>query len=47
MTLNMPFEGFKSPEMPHGISSAPEVFQRLISEFFERLQSPDIVINDD
>lgn len=45
MTVNTPFEGFKCLEMPCGIISTSEIFQRVILYIFEGPRDPDIAIN--
>lgn len=47
MTSNIPSEGLKTYKLPFYISSVPGVFHRVISQIFEGLHGPDIVINND
>ena len=47
MTSNIPFKGLKTHKLPFDVSSVSEVFHRVISQIFEGLHDPDIVMNDD
>lgn len=45
-TFNTPFGRYKYLRMPMGISSAPEIFQRRISQLFEDVEGCDVIIDD-
>ena len=45
-TFNTPFGRFRWKCMPFGISSAPEVFQRLIHQLIEGLKGVEVVADD-
>ncbi|XP_060083465.1 uncharacterized protein LOC132563689 [Ylistrum balloti] len=45
-TFNTPFGRYKFLRVPFGISSAPEVFQRAMSEVFKDLDGVETIVND-
>jgi len=47
MTSNTSVEGLKTHKLPFDIRSVPGVFHRVISQIFEGLHGPDIVMTDD
>ncbi|KAK3093011.1 hypothetical protein FSP39_010012 [Pinctada imbricata] len=45
-TFNTPFGRYKYRRMPFGISSAPEVFQKRISEIFDDIEGCEAIMDD-
>nr|XP_054768172.1 uncharacterized protein K02A2.6-like [Lytechinus pictus] len=45
-TFNTPFGRYKYIRMPFGINSAPEIFQRTMSQMLEGLEGVDVVMDD-
>ena len=45
-TFNTPYGRYKYLRMPMEISSAPEIFQRRISQLFEDVKECDNIIDD-
>ncbi len=45
-TFNTPFGRYKFNRLPFGISSAPEVFQRVMHQMFDRIDGCEIIIDD-
>ncbi|KAK3755128.1 hypothetical protein QZH41_005886 [Actinostola sp. cb2023] len=45
-TFNTPFGRYKFNRMPFGINSAPEVFQRRMSQAFEDIEGCDEIVDD-
>ena len=45
-TFNTPFGRYKFKRLPFGISSAPEVFQRIMHQMFDRIDGCAIIMDD-
>ena len=45
-TFNTPFGRYKFKRLPFGLSSAPDVFQKVISEMFESIEGVEVVVDD-
>ncbi|XP_048747335.2 uncharacterized protein K02A2.6-like [Ostrea edulis] len=45
-TFNTPFGRYRYKRMPFGISSAPEVFQKRMSQIFEKIEGCDVIMDD-
>lgn len=45
-TFNTPFGRYKFNRLPFGISSAPEVFQRVMHQMFDRIDGCEIIMDD-
>ncbi|XP_061193379.1 uncharacterized protein K02A2.6-like [Saccostrea echinata] len=45
-TFNTPFGRYKYLRMPMGINSAPEIFQRTVSQLFEDIDGCEIIMDD-
>ena len=45
-TFNSPFGRYRFKRLPFGISSAPEVYQKVISEIFEGLDGVECIVDD-
>lgn len=45
-TFNTPFGRYKFKRLPFGLSSAPDVFQRVMSEMFEDIEGVEVVVDD-
>lgn len=45
-TFNIPFGRYHWLQMPFGISSTPEVWQRTVHEFVEGLQGVEVIVDD-
>ena len=45
-TFNIPFRRYKFKCLPFGLSSAPDVFQKVMSEMFEDNEGEEVVVDD-
>ena len=45
-TFNIPFGRYSFKRLPFGITSAPEVFQRVTTELFERIAGVEVIVDD-
>ncbi|KAK3103001.1 hypothetical protein FSP39_015684 [Pinctada imbricata] len=45
-TFNTPFGRYRYKRMPFGICSAPEVFQKKMSQIFENIEGCDVIMDD-
>ena len=45
-TFNTPYERYRFIRLPFGTKSAPEVFQHLMSEFFEDVEGVKAIVDD-
>ena len=45
-TSNTPFGRYKFKRLPFGLSSAPDVFQKVMSEMFEDIEGVEVVVDD-
>lgn len=45
-TFNTPFGRYKYLRMPFGICSAPEVFQKKVSQIFENIEGCEVIMDD-
>ncbi|KAJ8030115.1 hypothetical protein HOLleu_26415 [Holothuria leucospilota] len=45
-TFNSPFGRYRYTRLPFGISSAPEIFQRTMSQVFEDIEVVEVIMND-
>lgn len=45
-TFNTPFGRYRYKRLPFGISSAPEVFQKRMSQIFENIEGCDVIMDD-
>ena len=45
-TFNTPFGRYKFKHLPFGLSSAPDVFQKVMSEMFESIEGVEVVVDD-
>ena len=45
-TFNTPFGRYKFKRLPFGLSSAPDVFQKVMSEMFESIEGVEVVVDD-
>ena len=46
LTFNSPFGRYQCKRLPFGINSAPEIFQRKVSQMFEGLEGTDVIMDD-
>ena len=44
-TFNTPFGRYRYKRLPFGISSAPEVFQKRMSQIFENIEGCDVIMD--
>ena len=45
-TFNTPFGRFKFERLPFGLVSAPEIFQRAMTEMFEDIEKCEVIVDD-
>ena len=45
-TFNTPFGRYKFKRLPFGLSTAPDVFQKVMAEMFENIEGVEIVVDD-
>ena len=45
-TFNTPFGRYKVERLPFGINSAPEIFQRTLSQIFENIEGCNVIVDD-
>ena len=45
-TFNMPFGRYKFKRLPFGLSTAPDVFQKVMAEMFENIEGMEVVVDD-
>ena len=45
-TFNTPFGRFKFERLPFGLVSAPEIFQRAMTEMFEDIEKYELIVDD-